>query len=69
MTLSPQEQLTFSSNTQLLTDDSMDIPSLVLQCQSLAKKHVSSMTTLSQRATSALEILRKAIKTETEMTS
>ena len=36
---SESDTLQFSSNTQLLTDESLDIAQLVAKLQSLAKKH------------------------------
>ena len=46
--LSKKDMLNFESNTQLLTDEMMNIPTLVQQCKQLAKKHVDSINLIAE---------------------
>ena len=47
--------LNFQSNTQILDDPNLSIPSVVLQVQTLAKKHVESLQLLHEFASNTLQ--------------
>ena len=64
--LSPEEMLDFKSNTQLLTDEALNIPMLVQQVQILAKKHVESMNMLGEQALSQIALRRRVAHMEFE---
>jgi len=51
---SDADNLRFESNTQLITDESLDIAALVAQLQALAKKHNSSINLMAEQSRQAV---------------
>ena len=60
------DRIHFESNTQLLTDETLNIADLVSQLQALAKKHNSSLNALAQQSLISVKIRKRATQLEKE---